>query len=1355
MAQHNAYFALSLVLALTCRVSHAFDTNATGSSFASPVYQVTTFAYDFITAADTVTYMSTGSGTGKCNIQGFWNTGNIGSYPSGAVKTADTAACALAVRDTTRTPLVDWAASDSLFGSADYSNFPDLAMYPAMAGAVVPVYNIPELAGLNQTLTFSRTTIAYIYAGYIQYWNDTLIKADNPGLIASLLPYQRIQMTVRQDTSGTSEIFANGLVSFDPSPRNVILNGLSTDASVQNTIGTGSGPTWCDAKTDEIQILTVTGCVLGAASPVNIGFIGPKDNIYRTANFACDASLASIQTAIGAAVGSCPLVITQTGAATATGSSFKITIGYFCLPLSNWVQPFLLASSPLTLTISTLQEGGYKNAHYSGTKTTIPEIQSIFVDNSATQTFTITASNGATTAAISSTGNATLISSSILSSINAIYPFALESVVNGSYGANYVRYDLTFNASTISQNPPQWTVTATGSLALMTTLQDYSNYPQFKDSSVVLGTDTKGAGKYYCYKRELNYVQSYYYAASLNPGVLADVIGRPYSIGYCDLGDASRANVPIANMINKAGTTVSPNVNSVTVAAIKVTTFTPRFSQNLADSSSSAAWPLSGFTFFCVRMTAHIGNCARRTAAMKYMYNFYYSDAASIVQKAKGFSALPGYYRDIVVDHMINNIRCNDTGTLALADYKPISYSLIGNVILSVTLQTYISAFNNIDPTMLWTQTLADDSLANWNTFIANPDNNIGVFTMFASRAQKLQYLAPVAATISTSSFATLAVVPIYHLDAFANAANGAALRVTPAIMAGIYMGAIKYWDDSLIVAANSEYSAILPHTRINVIVRSQPSDVTAVFSRFMALKSSAFATAYGITNLDQGVRLLNYTAVLNPAGANYTVRDGELFVDYATLFQDGSFGYWLQSGTPSSSLATFCPDAACATKIVPSNVASIQNCSNDATTAVTAAGSDVSAMISYDYMLSSDPYCYPIVATVDWSIYSTSNSCPNPAITGKRVEFTSWLYGNPYTALPLASIYAVGANAVDRANVFTRTCHIYCNGTMLGFNYCNYRWCTGDVDFIQQVSYCDVNTQERTVTYALTPGNTCLRNSMYEPKQPVMIPCDYIEANSVDGQALTGIAIAGFIVTIALVPIALFSPKAKKSHDYLYLLVFILGSAFLHLSIYLLSGVNTESNCQARPWCINVAATVMIAPLIMKLNKKVYKKSDPNKPWYRDYIGLAQSFLMVGLDMICLLVVTLTTSTGTEIVNTYYGGVQDFVPDQLCVVTNVQTYEIIMIGYKIAFLIYGVAKSVLGRNADSDQSEEEFLANIYEANVTALAYFICTLVIFSPLSASARGVAIFVVVLIACGVITAPKLHFSKKKAVGQARKK
>lgn len=102
---------------------------------------------------------------------GYWHTSNTDTnfpQPNLALRTSDQAACGVTVKPSSdissRKPLVDFAGSDSIFLDADYKNFPDLLLLPALAGAAVPVYNIPSLGGAG-ALVLNRSTITDIFLG--------------------------------------------------------------------------------------------------------------------------------------------------------------------------------------------------------------------------------------------------------------------------------------------------------------------------------------------------------------------------------------------------------------------------------------------------------------------------------------------------------------------------------------------------------------------------------------------------------------------------------------------------------------------------------------------------------------------------------------------------------------------------------------------------------------------------------------------------------------------------------------------------------------------------------------------------------------------------------------------------------------------------------------------------------------------------------------------------------------------------------------------------------------------------------------------------------------------------------------
>ncbi|MDR3572900.1 MAG: phosphate ABC transporter substrate-binding protein PstS [Anaerolineaceae bacterium] len=166
--------------------------NAGGATFPLPLYTEWTFAYQQVDPSVVINYQGIGSGGGKSGI--IANT-------------------------------LDFAGSDSLLTDQNYTDGKDLQMYPIVAGAVVPVYNIAftyPKTGANTptpkpapTLILDRATLVGIYNATIKNWNDPAIAKLNPGL-QGLLPNAPITVVHRSDGSGTTEIFTRALTSFSP-----------------------------------------------------------------------------------------------------------------------------------------------------------------------------------------------------------------------------------------------------------------------------------------------------------------------------------------------------------------------------------------------------------------------------------------------------------------------------------------------------------------------------------------------------------------------------------------------------------------------------------------------------------------------------------------------------------------------------------------------------------------------------------------------------------------------------------------------------------------------------------------------------------------------------------------------------------------------------------------------------------------------------------------------------------------------------------------------------------------------------------------------------------------------------------
>jgi phosphate transport system substrate-binding protein len=160
--------------------------NGAGATFPLPVYTEWTYAYQYVDPSVAINYQGIGSGGGKKGIV-----------------------------DGT----IDFAGSDSLLKDEEYAAGKDLQMYPMLAGAVAPIYNIKwaKEAPSGTTLpglVLDRATLAGIYNATIKNWNAPAIVATNPDL-KDYLPAASITVAHRSDGSGTTEIFTKSLASFN------------------------------------------------------------------------------------------------------------------------------------------------------------------------------------------------------------------------------------------------------------------------------------------------------------------------------------------------------------------------------------------------------------------------------------------------------------------------------------------------------------------------------------------------------------------------------------------------------------------------------------------------------------------------------------------------------------------------------------------------------------------------------------------------------------------------------------------------------------------------------------------------------------------------------------------------------------------------------------------------------------------------------------------------------------------------------------------------------------------------------------------------------------------------------------
>jgi phosphate transport system substrate-binding protein len=192
---------LGVVLIALQQEGQAIDIVAAGASFPERLYHSLAFAFASELPQYSLSYTSLGSGKGKCRILDFSKECKAG--------------------DNDNPKVLDWAGSDSIHTSADYQNYSDVQMFPAVAGAVVAVYNLDGVDDLilpTSVLTkiFRKCNSDGICPpGWISRWNDSAIIASNPHVpVSTLTAAGEITVVVRADGSGTTEIFKQAMALF-------------------------------------------------------------------------------------------------------------------------------------------------------------------------------------------------------------------------------------------------------------------------------------------------------------------------------------------------------------------------------------------------------------------------------------------------------------------------------------------------------------------------------------------------------------------------------------------------------------------------------------------------------------------------------------------------------------------------------------------------------------------------------------------------------------------------------------------------------------------------------------------------------------------------------------------------------------------------------------------------------------------------------------------------------------------------------------------------------------------------------------------------------------------------------------
>lgn len=216
---------------------------------------------------------------------------------------------------------VDFGASDAPLSEEDLAQIPGTLSIPTVIGSVAVTYNLPDL---GQPLRLDGATIAGIFLGEIDHWQDPRLVELNPGVA---LPDRDIIPVHRSDGSGTSYVFTDYLSSVSPT--------WSADVGRGNAV---SWPTGLGARGND----GVTGQVV--QTPGGVGYV---EQIYALQN---DLPMAEIENSSGQFLA--PSIEATTAAAAGleeripANNDFRLSIvnpdGADAYPIASWT--YLLIS---------------------------------------------------------------------------------------------------------------------------------------------------------------------------------------------------------------------------------------------------------------------------------------------------------------------------------------------------------------------------------------------------------------------------------------------------------------------------------------------------------------------------------------------------------------------------------------------------------------------------------------------------------------------------------------------------------------------------------------------------------------------------------------------------------------------------------------------------------------------------------------------------------------------------------------------------------------------------------------------------------------------------------------------------
>ena len=624
----------------------------------------------------------------------------------------------------------------------------------------------------------------------------------------------------------------------------------------------------------------------------------------------------------------------------------------------------------------------------------------------------------------------------------------------------------------------------------------------------------------------------------------------PNSISFTVLNEAKALHLHIASFMNAGGVVVKADDNSLGYALLeKGGLLNHRMNAVLANAVNPAAWPIAGYTHFILRKGNHTKrSCAETVAVGKFLRWFYTSPTEAVIVSQTGLVPLPSVVSNLLLVHLIENLYCND-GTLAMSFDKHVAVHGAGLESLGNTLDLFGTAFKLTSPSHelvdidFKPSKMSTETVGGLSRGVAEPAE----YTVFATGAAA-DTPRPAQANKVQLPFAGVGVAPIYQCSTCTGV-----LILNKVALKGIFTGALKYWDDSVIAQINPGLN--LPHNAIKVVIQSGRGASTATLAHSIfdagTIAGASDATSWGV----------------NP----FLTQAGDIESQMAVVFHDFSIGYAAITKKPLSgvSVASVVPTISGVTHPpVPFTTAALQSCFNTPSgPAADATPETILDDLESGFIHSTNASCWPIryLAEVEVAASYANSDC----LSGKpTTEFVAWLYSET-TYKSLFSTFKAPMPLAGRTAAVEVLKRIMCDGKSIlpTLPPCALR------DVAYRVHKC-TDSLTRPVEYYFADTTVCDATSPYIPilVETQTVRCDMLPASS---SAASGITMAAVITAIIALVAAVFmisiviivKQKIKNGlTQYVLRLITLLGAAVGAISVVFSIAEPTPLGCNLTP---------------------------------------------------------------------------------------------------------------------------------------------------------------------------------------------